>query len=47
MGVLVVGGSQDTAEQAPLLIDALIYAEVSICFQRIEDLEEAIPSSIF
>jgi predicted nucleic acid-binding protein len=35
------------ADEAPLVINALIYAEVSICFRRIEDLEEAIPSTIF
>lgn len=35
------------AEEAPLAINPLIYAEVSIAFQRIEDLEDAIPSTIF
>lgn len=34
------------ADEAPLVINALIYAEVSIAFQRIEDLEDAIPSTI-
>lgn len=35
------------ADEAPLVINALIYAEVSIGFQKIEDLEDAIPSTIF
>jgi predicted nucleic acid-binding protein len=35
------------ADEAPLVINALIYAEVSIGFKRIEDLEEAIPPAIF
>jgi predicted nucleic acid-binding protein len=30
-----------------LVINAIIYAEVSIGFQRIEDLEVAVPSSLF
>lgn len=35
------------SDEAPLVINALIYAEVSIGFRRIEDLEEAIPPTIF
>jgi predicted nucleic acid-binding protein len=35
------------ADEAPLVINALIYSEVSIGFRRIEDLEEAIPPAIF
>jgi len=35
------------ANESPLAINAIIYAEVSIGFQRIEDLESAIPSSLF
>ena len=30
-----------------LVIDPIIYAEVSIRFERIEDLEEALPASMF
>lgn len=35
------------ADQADLVINPLIYAEVSIRFERIEDLKEALPSSVF
>jgi hypothetical protein len=35
------------ADQAVLVINPLIYAEVSIGFARIEDLEEAIPAETF
>ena len=35
------------ANESPLAINAIIYAEVSIGFQRIEDLESAIPSRLF
>jgi len=38
---------ESVANQSPLAINAIIYAEVSIGFQRIEDLEAAIPSSLF
>ena len=34
-------------DEAPLVINALIYAEVSIAFRRIEELEDAIPPTIF
>lgn len=35
------------AEESVLVIDPIIYAEVSIRFERIEDLEEALPASMF
>jgi predicted nucleic acid-binding protein len=35
------------AEEAELVIDPIIYAEVSIGFERIEDLEEALPADYF
>ncbi len=35
------------ANEAPLVINAPIYAEVSIGFRRIEDLEQAIPPAAF
>lgn len=35
------------AERSVLVIDPIIYAEVSIRFERIEDLEEALPASMF
>jgi len=35
------------AEQAPLVINPLIYAEVSIAYRRIEDMENALPSHAF
>jgi predicted nucleic acid-binding protein len=38
---------EKTANEAPLAINALIYAEVSISFERIEDLEQALPSTIY
>ena len=37
----------DAARSGALAINPIIYAEVSIGFQRIEDLESAIPSSLF
>jgi predicted nucleic acid-binding protein len=33
------------ADEGPLFINPIIYAEVSIRFSRIEDVEEALPSS--
>lgn len=33
----------DAAEAGPLLINPVIYAEVSVRFSRIEDLEDALP----
>lgn len=41
------GALARSAEQGPLAINPLIYAEVSIGFDRIEDLDEALDSSIF
>ncbi|HXL25519.1 MAG TPA: type II toxin-antitoxin system VapC family toxin [Chthoniobacterales bacterium] len=38
---------ESAANESPLAINAIIYAEVSIGFQRIEDLESAIPSTLF
>ena len=35
------------AERSLLVIDPIIYAEVSIRFERIEDFEEALPASMF
>jgi predicted nucleic acid-binding protein len=35
------------AEAGPLYINPLIYAEVSVKFSRIEDLEDALPSADF
>ncbi|MBN1424369.1 type II toxin-antitoxin system VapC family toxin [Candidatus Fermentibacteria bacterium] len=35
------------ANTGPLFINVVIYAEVSVGFQRIEDLEEALPASDF
>ena len=35
------------AERSVLVIDSIIYAEVSIRFERIEELEEALPPDIF
>jgi predicted nucleic acid-binding protein len=37
----------NAAEEAPLAINPLIYAEISVGFRRIEDLEQAIPSTLF
>ena len=35
------------ANEAPLVINPLVYAEVSIRFSRIEDLESALPSHLY
>ena len=35
------------ANQAPLIINPLIYAEVSIAFLRIEDLDTALPADLY
>ncbi len=35
------------ANESPLAINALIYAEVSIGYDRVEDLEQAIPADTF
>jgi predicted nucleic acid-binding protein len=38
---------ETAAGESALVINALIYSEVSIGFRRIEDLEQAIPSAIY
>ncbi|MFC1707509.1 type II toxin-antitoxin system VapC family toxin [Planctomycetota bacterium] len=38
---------QQCAEQAVLVINPLIYAEVSIGFTRVEELEEALPPDLY
>jgi len=35
------------ADEAPLAINPLIYAEVSVGFERIEDLERALPRELY
>lgn len=35
------------AETAPLIVNAVIYAEISVRFSRIEDLEAALPTAMF
>jgi predicted nucleic acid-binding protein len=35
------------ADESPLAINPLVYAEVSVGFSRIEDLEEVLPSTLF
>jgi hypothetical protein len=35
------------ANQTPLIINPLIYAEVSVAFQRIEDLDTALPTDLY
>jgi len=35
------------ANEGPLIINALIYAEVSVGYQRVEDVEEAVPVALF
>lgn len=37
----------DAAEKGPLWVNPIIYAEVSVRFSRIEDLEEALPAEDF
>jgi len=37
----------DAAQTAQLVINPLVYAEVSIGFERIEDLEAALPAAIY
>ncbi len=41
------GALEEQAEEAVLAINPIIYAEVSIRFARIEQLEEALPSQSF
>jgi predicted nucleic acid-binding protein len=38
---------EKAANEAPLVINPLVYAEVSIRFSRIEELEAAIPSHLY
>lgn len=38
-----MGALADAAETGPLFINPIIYAEVSIRFSRVEDLDDAIP----
>ncbi|MHB1194133.1 MAG: type II toxin-antitoxin system VapC family toxin [Longimicrobiales bacterium] len=38
---------EEQAERSVLVINPLIYAEVSIRFRRIEDLDDALPASMF
>lgn len=38
---------EDQAEESVLVIDPIIYAEVSIRFERVEELELALPTSLF
>jgi hypothetical protein len=35
------------ANQTPLIINPLIYAEVSVAFRRIEDLDTALPAELY
>jgi len=41
------GALERAANEAPLVINALVYAEVSIGFSSIEGLEEALPYDLF
>ena len=38
---------EEHAESSVLMINPIIYAEVSVRFARIEELEEALPSDLF
>ena len=38
---------EQAAETAPLVINPIVYSEVSVGFDRIEDLEEALPPETF
>lgn len=38
---------EELAEQHSLVIDPVVYAEVSVGFERIEDLDAALPSDFF
>jgi hypothetical protein len=38
---------EERAERSVLVINPLIYAEVSVRFRRIEDLDDALPASVF
>jgi predicted nucleic acid-binding protein len=37
----------EAAQESVLVINPLIYAEVSVGFERIEDIEEAMPADVF
>jgi predicted nucleic acid-binding protein len=37
----------DAARTGPLAINPIVYAEVSACFERIEDLDEALPEAYY
>jgi predicted nucleic acid-binding protein len=37
----------DAADEGPLIINPIIYAEVSARFERIEDLDEALPDAYY
>jgi predicted nucleic acid-binding protein len=41
------GELEKAADDAPLVINPLIYAELSMSYKRIEDLDAALPSSVF
>ncbi len=38
---------ETAGNDSPLVINALIYAEISIGYQKVEDLEQAVPSTTF
>ena len=38
---------ENAAQRSPLIINAIIFAEVSVRFSRIEELEEVLPSNRF
>lgn len=46
-GAWSAGALARSADEATLVINPLIYAEVSVGFARIEDLEEALPPDVF
>ncbi len=41
------GELEKAADEAPLVINPLIYAELSMSYKRIEDLDAALPSTVF
>jgi predicted nucleic acid-binding protein len=43
---MVGGGLEEQANRSRLVLNAVIYAEVSVGFQHIKDLEEALPPSL-
>lgn len=38
---------ESAAEDAPLVVNPLIFAEISVSFQRIEDLDRVLPRAVF